>query len=150
MAHPYHHALSSVRRWGGKVDDYLKVHEWFDASKAHLADLRHRALRHHSEGIFWAEEVFGHTITNSDGKVVPVRFIGEQHVKEDLGWIPTLQDWFRNIRVQPWMAKVGDRAVARGDVAEVALPPAINGAVSSLSKSPAPRIEQQMVPEAAD
>lgn len=23
MAHPYHHALSSVKRWKGKVEDYL-------------------------------------------------------------------------------------------------------------------------------
>jgi hypothetical protein len=22
MAHPYHHALSSVRKWGGAVEDY--------------------------------------------------------------------------------------------------------------------------------
>ncbi len=116
MAHPVHHAQSSVRKWGGRVEDYLPVHDWFDASKAFLPDFRHRALRHHAEGIFWAEEVFGHTITNSDGKVVPVRYIGEQHVKEDLGWIPTLQDWFKHVRVQPWMAKGGDRAVARGEI----------------------------------
>src|SRR5581483_9129218 len=67
------------------------------------------------EGIFWAEEVFGHTLTNSDGRVVPVRFVGEQHVKEDLGWIPTLPDWFKHLRVQPWMARVGDRRVAQGE-----------------------------------
>ena len=116
MPHPFHHAQSSVRKWGGRVEDYLPVHDWFDASKAFLPDFRHRALRHHAEGIFWAEEVFGHTITNSDGKLVPVRYIGEQHVKEDLGWIPTLQDWFKHVRVQPWMAKGGDRAVARGEI----------------------------------
>ncbi len=115
MAHPYHHALSSAKKWGGQAEDYLPIHTWFDASKAFLADFRHRALRHHAEGIFWAEEVFGVTIINSDGKVVPVRFIGEQHVKEDLGWIPTLQDWFKHIRVQPWMARGGDRQVARGE-----------------------------------
>ena len=119
MAHPYHHALSSVQKWGGKVEDYLPIHDWFDASKAFLADFRHRALRHHAEGIFWCEEVFGHTITNADGKVVPVRFVGEQHVKEDLGWIPTLQDWFKNLRVQPWMARAGDRRMVRGQIPQV-------------------------------
>ena len=89
---------------------------WFDASKAFLPDFRHRALRHHAEGIFWAEEVFGPTLTNSDGRIIPVRWVGEQHVKEDLGWIPTLQDWFTHLRTQPWMAKVGDRKVGRGEV----------------------------------
>jgi hypothetical protein len=30
MAHPYHHALSSVKKWGGEVSDYLPLHTWFD------------------------------------------------------------------------------------------------------------------------
>lgn len=30
MAHCYYHALSSVRKWGGTVDDYLPLHQWFD------------------------------------------------------------------------------------------------------------------------
>jgi hypothetical protein len=103
MAHPYHHALSSVKKWGGHVDDYLKIHDWFDESKSHMADFRHRALRHHSEGIFMAEQIFGHTITNADGREVMVRYIGEQHVQEDLGRIPSVNDWFRQIQVQSWM-----------------------------------------------
>lgn len=103
MAHPYHHALSSVKKWGGKPEDYQTIHDWFDESKAHVADFRHRALRHHSEGIFMAEKIFGTTITNSDGRVVPVRYIGEQHVKEDLGKIPTVADWLLNIQPETWM-----------------------------------------------
>jgi hypothetical protein len=31
MAHPYHHALSSLRRWGGRVEDYLPIHQWLRA-----------------------------------------------------------------------------------------------------------------------
>lgn len=103
MAHPYHHAISSARKYGGAPEDYQAIHDWFDASKSHVADFRHRALRHHSEGIFAAEKEFGVTITNSDGRVVPVRYIGEQHVKEDLGKIPTLADWLLNIQPQGWM-----------------------------------------------
>jgi hypothetical protein len=60
-------------------------------------------MRHHSEGIFLCEKIFGVTIRNSDGRDVPVRYIGEQHVKEDLGRVPTAQDWFSNLRPQPWM-----------------------------------------------
>ena len=105
MAHPFHHALSSKRKWGGEVSDYQPIHDWFDASKAHFADFRHRALRHHSEGIFEAERVFGVTITNSAGREVPVRLIGEQHCLEDFnGRIPTLADWFRQIQPQAWMS----------------------------------------------
>lgn len=52
MGHCYHHALSSARKWGGVAEDYLPLHQWFDESKAITADFRHRALRHHAEGIF--------------------------------------------------------------------------------------------------
>lgn len=100
---PYHHALSSVSRFGGVVDDYLPLHQWLDESKAYFPDLRHRALRHHAEGIFLLERIFGVTLTNSEGRAVPVRFIGEQHVKEDLGRIPTVQDWLECLAPQAWM-----------------------------------------------
>ena len=109
MAHPYHHSLSSVKNWGGKPEDYQAIHDWFDESKSYFADIRHRALRHHSEGIFMAEKIFGTTITNSAGRVIPVRFIGEQHVKEDCGFIPTVADWLGNIKTEGWMIRVGTK-----------------------------------------
>jgi hypothetical protein len=105
MGHCYHHALSSVRKWGGVAEDYLPLHQWFDESKAITADFRHRALRHHAEGIFMLERFFGATITISTGRVVPVRLIGEQHVVEDLGFIPSFADWVRCIRPEPWMGR---------------------------------------------
>ena len=102
--HPYHHSKTSVKIWGGVESDYQPIHDWFDATKEVFADARHRALRHHSQGIFEAERVFGSTIVNSDGRVVPVRYIGEQHVKEDCGGrIPTVADWFKNIKMEIWM-----------------------------------------------
>lgn len=103
MAHPYHHAISSAKKWGGLPIDYLPIHTWFDESKAHFADFRHRALRHHTEGIFLAEKIFGIMLVNSDGREVPVRYVGEQHVQEDLGRIPTPADWLRQIAPEPWM-----------------------------------------------
>lgn len=105
MAHPLHHAESSVRKFGGEPSDYQAIHDWMDASKEHLALFTHRALRHHTQGIFEAERVFGLTLTNSAGRVIPVRWIGEQHVKEDCqGRIPSLADWFKRIAPEPWMA----------------------------------------------
>ncbi len=103
MAHPLKHAESSARKFGGKAEDYLPIHNWFDESKAFFSDFRHRALRHHAEGIFLAESLFGIAIVNSDGAQVPVRYVAEQHVREDLGRIPTAQDWLLQIRPQRWM-----------------------------------------------
>ena len=67
MGHCYHHALSSVRKWGGVAEDYLPLHQWFDESKAITADFRHRALRHHAEGIFMLERFFGRDHHHLDG-----------------------------------------------------------------------------------
>ena len=107
MAHSYHHAVSSARKFGGVPEDYTAVHSWFDRSKEIVADFRHRALRHHAEGIWLAETIFGITIVNSTGRHVPVRLIGEQHVFEDLGRIPSFADWVRCIRPEPWMGRAG-------------------------------------------
>lgn len=105
MAHPYHHSLSSVKKWGGAVEDYLALHEFFDGSKLVLADFRHRALLHHAAGIFLLEQVHGKTLTLSSGRVIPTRWVGEQHVREDLGSIPSFADWARAIRPEPWMGR---------------------------------------------
>jgi hypothetical protein len=64
-------------------------------------------FRHHSEGIFECEKVFGHSIINSDGKRVYTRYIGEQHVKEDCnGYVPTAKEWVDNINdPKEWMLR---------------------------------------------
>lgn len=103
MAHPLFHAMSSVRKYGGVSADYLPIHNWFDESKSHMGDVRHRALRHHAEGIFLCEQIFGVSLTNSDGREVPVRFIGEQHVVEDLGRIPSVSEWLSEMPIKAWM-----------------------------------------------
>jgi len=103
MATPVHHSMSSVKNWGGKLEDYMPIHNWFDDTKAYFPDFRHRALRHHSFGIKECIEKFGDYITNSDNKRIPVKLIGEQHVKEDCGYIPSLQDWLVHIKPQHFM-----------------------------------------------
>jgi hypothetical protein len=66
MGHPFHHALSSVRRWGGAAGNCLPLHQWFDESKAVTAEFRHRALCHRAEGIFMLHGAclypFGHLV----------------------------------------------------------------------------------------
>ena len=96
MAHPYEHAKSSVRKWGGQPEDYLEIHEWFDATKGWVCHSKHSMFRHHSEGIFEMEQRFGSQFTNSDGKIVYTRYVGEQHVREDCdGYIPTAREWYQ-------------------------------------------------------
>lgn len=80
--------------------------------------MKHRALRHHAEGIFWCEQLFGEVVTNSDGKNVPVRFIGEQHIKEDMGFIPTIKDYLDNMTTAGWMYKPGEGRKLLNEIAE--------------------------------
>lgn len=98
---PHLHANHSVRKWGGRREDYQKIHDFFDQAKSALPDMRHRALLHNAFGIYLCEQVFGTLITNSDGREVSVRDIGEQHVLEDLGTIPTLEKCFETLQLTP-------------------------------------------------
>lgn len=99
--HPYHHAASSALRFGGELEDYLPLHRWFDDSKQGFADSRHRAIKHHREGIAWAVRVFGETVAG-----IPTQELGEQHVMEDLGEVPSVAKWWGAITLRPWMERV--------------------------------------------
>lgn len=101
---PLIHAKVSAKKYGGRVEDYIEIHDFFDSSKAAFPDVRHRAILHNSFGIYVAEKLFGTYITNSDDKDVSVRDICEDHVIQDLGFIPTLDRWFKNMPIEEWMS----------------------------------------------
>lgn len=100
---PFIHAKNSANKFGGKPDDYIEIHNFMDSSKSVVPDMRHRAIFHSAFGCFIVEKVFGVTITNSDGIEVSTRDIAEEHILEDLGRIPTLQDWLNEMQFQDWM-----------------------------------------------
>lgn len=100
---PHIHSKNSVRKHGGKVEDYQAIHDFIDSSKSAVPDVRHRAVLHSAFGIYIVERVFGVTIKNSDGHTVSVRDIAEEHVIEDLGRIPTLQDYLEHMELAQWM-----------------------------------------------
>ena len=106
MAEPLVHSLSSARQFGGKPEDYMAIHEKMDCSKKYCGDNRHRALTHSH---FWIYEVmepiFGKTITNSDGKIVSIYRICEQHINEDFKFkfFPNVMDYLSEMNLTPWM-----------------------------------------------
>jgi len=112
---PWSHARSSAHKFGGSPEDYIEIHNFFDSTKSVVADMRHRAILHNAFGIFLAESTFGTMvkvkgkgwqkmpwIKNSKGEVVQVRDIGEQHVIEDLGRIPGLEECMKNLPMEAW------------------------------------------------
>ena len=106
MSKPWIHAESSAKKFGGVPEDYIEIHNLMDSSKATIADSRHRSLTHNSWFIgFVLEKIFGTVITNSAGRKISVRDIGEQHVLEDYGnrFIPSAQDFLQEMEVKEWM-----------------------------------------------
>jgi hypothetical protein len=106
MAKPWIHAVASAKKFGGKPEDYIKIHNLMDSSKGTIADSRHRALTHNAWFVGTIlEQIFGVTFQNSDGMTVSVRDIGEQHVLEDyrMRFIPSAQDYLQEMEVKEWM-----------------------------------------------
>ncbi|MEM7799638.1 MAG: hypothetical protein AAF633_10645 [Chloroflexota bacterium] len=93
---PVTHAGLSVKRWGGQINDYYPIHHFIDSTKELCSDNRHRLLH-----TLWGVRrvvipIFGPTITNSEGKPVPVKEICEKdHILPDYQnrFIPTLSDF---------------------------------------------------------
>lgn len=104
---PWIHAKSSAKRYGGKPEDYLEIHQFMDSSKGTMPDNRHRALTHNSWFIAPGgplERCFGVVFNNSDGREISVRDIGEQHIIEDFGgYIPSAQDYLQEMEFKTWM-----------------------------------------------
>lgn len=99
---PFLHARGSVSRWGGKPEDYMAIHDFIDSSKATMPDVRHRALYHHALGCYLVERIFGHTFINSDGREVSTRDVAEHHIIEDMGFLPSVEDWIDGLPLAPW------------------------------------------------
>ena len=121
---PWIHAKNSVRDFGGRPEDYIEIHDFIDSSKAAVPDMRHRACFHSSFGIFIVEKVFCNYqknaqcmmvqtpfIKNADGAIVQVRDIAEKHVLEDMGRIPTLEDYYKGMPIYEWLG--GPKRVSR-------------------------------------
>lgn len=105
MADATTHAKSSARSWGGEWEEYIHIHQWFDSTKCSWADPRHRAVLHSTFGVGLALQVFGPVLVLKNGREVPVRMIGEQHVREDCGFIPQLSEWLQQLPMEPWMQR---------------------------------------------
>lgn len=97
MAKPLFHAVNSARKFGGKAEDYQLIHCKIDESKSAFPKMSHRIVLHSTFGSSFCEELFGKKITNSDGVQVSVKEIADQHTFEDLGFVPTLEDWFKEL-----------------------------------------------------
>jgi hypothetical protein len=101
---PFLHANISAKKHGGKPQDYQDIHDFIDSSKIAIPDVRHRAMLHSAWGCYLVERLFGPVRTNSDGRTYSPRDIAEEHIQQDLGFIPTLEDWLKEMPIKEWMS----------------------------------------------
>lgn len=101
---PFLHGRIHARKYGGKPSDYADIDDFIDSSKKCMPDIRHRALLHSSFGCYMVEERFGRTRINSDGKEYSPRDVAEDHIIQDLGFIPTVEKYLNNMSIEPWMS----------------------------------------------
>ena len=99
MAKPIFHAINSVKHFGGIPADYQAIHCKMDSSKQAFPKMTHRLVFHSDYGHQLIEELMGSKITNSDGNEVAVSDICHQHTFEDLGFIPTLADYSKELKL---------------------------------------------------
>ena len=112
MGHCYHHALSSVKKWGGMAEDYLPLHQLVrrvEGRSPPTFGTARCAIMPRASSCWSASSARPSRI--STGRVVPVRLIGEQHVIEDLGFIPSFADW---VTLHPARTVDGPGPSARG------------------------------------
>jgi hypothetical protein len=101
---PFLHSRIHVKKYGGVPADYADIDDFIDSTKAAVPDVRHRAVLHSAFGCFLVEKIFGRTRYNSDGKEYSPRDVAEDHIQQDLGFIPTMEMYLNNMAIQPWMS----------------------------------------------
>ena len=101
---PYLHSNIHAKKYGGTPNDYADIDDFLDSTKQSVADVRHRAILHSAFGCYLVEEIFGRTRYNSEGKVYSPRDVAEDHIQQDLGFIPTMEMYLNNMTIQPWMS----------------------------------------------
>ena len=92
-------AEDTTRKYGGDGNAWLALHQWFLDDMGYERDNRYLCMRHHSFGIFDAEEHFGYVVNN-----VPLRVVAENHVKKVMGRIPHTSAWLKCFRMKRWMS----------------------------------------------
>lgn len=100
----YLHGKIHAKKYGGVPTDYADIDDFIDSSKQAVADVRHRAILHSAFGCFIVEQMFGRVRVNSDGREYSPRDVAEDHILQDLGFIPSMEQYLNNMTVQPWMS----------------------------------------------
>lgn len=104
------HCHKSVEKYGGKEEDYVFIHQWFFQLKNHYNDDKVRIILYHSLGCYFAEQCLGTLFTNSSGKKVSTRDVAEQHIINELGTLPSVQQ-----ALEPYVLAPKEKVIKKTD-----------------------------------
>jgi hypothetical protein len=99
----FEHAKLHAKKYGGVLEDYIDIDNFLDSSKITHGTVKHRSILHHTFGTFLVEQFFGITRVNSEGKTYSTRDIAEDHIIQDLGWLPSPEDYLKHMSAESWM-----------------------------------------------
>lgn len=111
MHDPLARARTSVKVFGGTIEDTLELHQWLD--KRCLEDEGYGFWRHHAWGLFEAEAHFGVTV-RVGGRPLGVRTVLERHLRDEFRRLPSAQDWLSHLKIESWMAQPETAAARAG------------------------------------
>jgi hypothetical protein len=99
---PLQHAQITARRYGGRWQDWIGIHNWIDRSKALFPGMRHRMFLHSDFGEWLTVRIHGDAIEAEDGTTVTTPDLFRDHQVEDLGRVVKLSEWLREIDATHW------------------------------------------------
>lgn len=100
---PIEHSKLHAKKYGGEPFDYIEIDTFLDSSKATHGTVKHRAIYHHTLGCFLVEKIFGYELINTSGKAFSPRQIAEDHIIQDVGFLPSVEDWLEEMSIESWM-----------------------------------------------
>lgn len=108
------HSENSAKEFGGEPEDYYTIHQFIDSASDHYPEFGSLAILHSSYGVTIVEKVFGRYLTLDRDKLprlISVKEVALKHIRDELGCVPSVQDWVSSIQSEPWSKKVEPKTV---------------------------------------
>ncbi|MTD47169.1 hypothetical protein GKE82_23490 [Conexibacter sp. W3-3-2] len=95
------HSDRTHRRYGGPRTVHQRIHRLLEYGAVTLPHGLHRALTHHSFGVWLVEQAVGETLPNG----TPTRAVAADHITTDLDRpdVPDAGEWLEHLPLLAWM-----------------------------------------------
>ncbi len=96
-------AKRSQDKFGGEVEDYLRIHQFLDSPSLWLKAEKQLVLTHSNFGVFLCDQIFGHTFhRRSDRELMLTANIAREHLEAELGTVIDVQNMLNLMPLRTW------------------------------------------------